>query len=93
MNKPDFVHAATNCSRLTLTSMIEYITKAWLVVMYGHVLFLIKLADLKTSLSFSLKYSSATHIRGPPLDSQGGGEGQEYLSRANYLFQPGSAAR
>ena len=30
-------------------------------------------------------------VRGPPLDSRGGG-GQEYLSRANYLFQPGSAA-
>ena len=33
-------------------------------------------------------------LRGPPLDSQGGGGGgQEYLSRTNYLFQPGSAAR
>ena len=33
-------------------------------------------------------------VKGPPLDSQGGGGGvQEYLSRANYLFQPGSAAR
>ena len=28
-------------------------------------------------------------IGGPPLE----GGGQAYLSRANYLFQPGSAAR
>ena len=38
-------------------------------------------------------YDGATPwLRGPPLDFQGGG-GQKYLLRANYLFQPGSAAR
>ena len=31
-------------------------------------------------------------LRGPPFNIQGGG-GLEFLSRANYLFQPDSAAR
>ena len=39
-----------------------------------------------------LGHTGKNSVKGPPLDSRGGG-GQEYLSRANYLFQPGSAAR
>ena len=32
-------------------------------------------------------------VKGATIRFPGGGGGQEYLSRANYLFQPGSAAR